>query len=320
MAINAIEAAALFQTNLDLLAVREATTGWMDANAGQVLYNGGAEVKIPKISVQGLGDYDRDTGYVQGSISLGYETRKMTQDRGRKFQLDAMDVNESNFVATASTAMAEFQRVYVIPEIDAYRIAKLAAEAISAKAEGMVEYGYTPGAAGTSALKTFLTAAKKVKEHYNGPMTCQASSDFVLALEIELADKLRTVTVERNGITLTVPQINGIPIIETPADRMYTAITTKDGKTSGQEAGGYVKAENALTVNFILCPTTAPIAVNKQDKMKIFTPDQNQDADAWKMNYRRYHDLWVKDNAAALVYVSIKEAEGSTASEEVPTA
>lgn len=92
MAINAIEAAALFQTNLDLLAVREATTGWMDANAGQVLYNGGAEVKIPKISVQGLGDYDRDTGYVQGSISLGYETRKMTQDRGRKFQLDAMDV------------------------------------------------------------------------------------------------------------------------------------------------------------------------------------------------------------------------------------
>lgn len=308
MAINTIETATLFQQNLDLLAVREATTGWMDANAGQVIYNGGAEVKIPKLSVQGLGNYDRDLGYPQGSVTLEYETRTMTQDRGRKFQLDAMDVNESNFVASAANVMSEFQRVHVIPEIDAYRISKLATSAITAAVEGMVEYDYTPGAEGTSAVGKFLTAVSRIKESYNGPLACQASNAFILALQIELAEKLRTTTVERNGITLTVPQINGIPLIETPADRMYTAITTRDGKTSSQEAGGYTKADGAYSVNFIVCPTTAPIAVNKQDKMKIFTPDQNQDADAWKINYRRYHDLWVKDNAAKLVYVSIKEA------------
>ena len=50
----------------------------------------------------------------------------MTQDRGRSFNLDAMDVNESNFIATAGNVMGEFQRTKVVPEIDAYRISKLA--------------------------------------------------------------------------------------------------------------------------------------------------------------------------------------------------
>ena len=79
MAINTLATATLFQKNLDKIAIQDAVTGWMDANAGQVLYNGGAEVKIPKMSVQGMADYDRDTGYTQGSVTLEYETRTMTQ-------------------------------------------------------------------------------------------------------------------------------------------------------------------------------------------------------------------------------------------------
>ena len=150
MAINTLAAATLFMQQLDKIAVQDAVTGWMDANSGQVIYNGGDEVKIPKMSVQGLGDYDRDKGYVQGGVTLSYETRKMTQDRGRKFQLDPMDINESNFIPTAAAVMAEFQRVHVIPEIDAYRISKVASETITADKPGMIEYGYTPGATNTS--------------------------------------------------------------------------------------------------------------------------------------------------------------------------
>ena len=63
MAINTLATATLFMTQLDKIAVQEATTGWMDANAGQVIYNGGAEVKIPKMNIQGMGDYDREAGY-----------------------------------------------------------------------------------------------------------------------------------------------------------------------------------------------------------------------------------------------------------------
>ena len=131
MAINTIAYATLFQKALDEAALKGLTSGWMEANAGQVIYNGGKEVKIPKMSTSGLGDYSRETGYAQGSVSLSYETRELTQDRGRKFSIDSMDVNESNFVANVTNVMGTFQKTQVLPEIDAYRYSKIASLAIT---------------------------------------------------------------------------------------------------------------------------------------------------------------------------------------------
>jgi len=309
MAINTLATATIFQNTLDQVAVQDATTGWMDENAGQVIYNGGSEVKIPKMTVQGLADYDRDEGYVQGGVTLTYQTKEMTQDRGRKFQLDAMDINENNFVTTAATVMGEFQRERVVPEIDAYRISSLVTAAIGAKKAGMVEYGYIPGAANTSALRKLKTGISALRDMgYNGPLVVQATSAFILELELELAGKITNVTFSKGGIETRVPSVDGVPIIPTPSNRMYSAITLYNGKTD-QAAGGYTKGSKALDVNFFVCPRTTPVAVTKQDKMKIFTPDQNQDADAWKMNYRRYHDMWILDNKLDSLYVSIKDAK-----------
>lgn len=309
MAINTLATATIFQNTLDQVAVQDATTGWMDANAGQVIYNGGSEVKIPKMNVQGLADYDRDAGYVQGGVTLTYQTKQMTQDRGRKFQLDAMDIDENNFVTTAATVMGEFQRERVVPEIDAYRISSLVTAAIGAKKAGMVEYGYVPGAANTSALRKLKTGISALRDvGYNGPLVVQATSAFILELELELAGKITNVTFSKGGIETQVPSVDGVPIIPTPSNRMYSAITLYNGK-SDQAAGGYTKGAKALDVNFFVCPRTTPVAVTKQDKMKIFTPDQNQDADAWKMNYRRYHDMWILDNKLDSLYVSIKDAK-----------
>lgn len=310
MAINTLATATLFQNTLDKVAIQEATTGWMDSNAGQVIYNGGSEVKIPKMEVQGMGDYDRDNGYQQGSVTLSYQTRSMTQDRGRKFQLDPMDINENNFVTTAAAVMGEFQRMYVIPEIDAYRISKIATETIAANKAGMVAYGYTPGAANTSALRKVKEGIKAVRDMgYNGPLVCHATSDFIMELELELAGKITTVTFSKGGIDTQVPAVDGVPFITTPANRMYTAITIYDGKTTGQTQGGYVKGTTAKNINFMLCPRTTPIAVTKQDIMRIFDPTTNQKLNAWQMDYRRFHDIWVLDNKVNSIYMSIKEVK-----------
>ncbi len=312
MPINTLATATLFQNTLDKKAIQEATTGWMDANAGQVIYNGGAEVKIPKMSVQGMGDYDRDNGYQQGGVTLEYETRKMTQDRGRKFQLDPVDINENNFVTTAAAVMGEFQRMYVVPEIDAYRISKIATETITANKAGMVAYGYTPGATGTSALRKVKEGIKAVRDMgFNGPLVIHATSDFIMELELELAGKITAVTFSKGGINTQVPSVDGVPFISTPANRMYTAITLYDGKTSGQEAGGYVKGTSALDINFIVLPRTTPIAITKQDIMRIFDPTINQKLNAWQMDYRRFHDIWVLDNKLDSIYLSIKNAKPS---------
>ena len=52
-------------------------------------------------------------------------------DRGTSFLLDAMDVDESNFMVSAANVTSEFQKDQVVPEIDAYRYSKLAAYAES---------------------------------------------------------------------------------------------------------------------------------------------------------------------------------------------
>lgn len=309
MAINTLATAALFQKTLDEAAVREATTGWMEANAGQVIYNGGAEVKIPKMTLQGMANYDRDKGYTQGSITLEYETRRMTQDRGRKFTLDAMDTNETNFVVNAAGAMSQFQKKYVIPEIDAYRISKLASDAITANKVGMIKYGYTPGATGTSALREIKEAIAAVKEHYTGPLICQATSTYILELELELPGKFTTVIFNQGGVDLRLNSIDDVPIISTPSDRMYTSIQINDGKTVGQEAGGYKKGATGKDINFFVCPVETPIGISKQDLMRIFDPNTYQDANAWSMDYRRFHDLWVKDNMLGSIALNIKDAK-----------
>lgn len=310
MAINTLATATNFQKALDVLAVREAVTGWMEANAGQVIYTGGAEVKIPKMSVQGLGDYDRDNGYLMGSATLEYETKKMTQDRGRKFQLDSMDVDETNFVTTASSVMGEFQRTKVIPEIDAYRLSKIATEAINANVAGMVQYGYTPGAANTSALRKVKEGIAAIRDlGYDGPLVVHATDSFILELELELANKISTVNFKKGGIITKVPAVDEVPIIPTPANRLVTAIKLNDGKTSGQEKGGFEKGATAKDINFEIMPLKTPVAISKQDKMRIFDPNTNQKADAWAMDYRRFHDLWILENKVNSIYVSIKDSE-----------
>ncbi len=304
---NVLEYAKLFETNLDLVAVQTLKTGFMDGNSGKVKYSGGNEVKVPKMSVQGLGDYSRENGYTDGSVSLAYQTLTMTQDRGRKFLLDAMDVDETNFIATAGAVMGEFQRTRLVPEIDAYRISKLATTAMGVAGDTQVEYGYTVGNDIIVKIKKGIKAIRSAG--YDGELDVLATYDVVGAVEEAALGKLSAMTFSQAGINTQVPQIDGCPLIPVPSNRMYTAITLYDGKTAGQEAGGFIKGTSAKDINFIIVARETPIAVTKQDKMRIFTPETYQKANSWSMDYRRYHDIWVLDNKKNSLFVNIKDAK-----------
>ena len=293
---NSIAYADIFQTVLDELMVQEATTGWMEANAGQVIYNGGKVIKIPKMTMDGLGNYNRATGYPAGDVTLSYENKTMTQDRGRQLMIDAMDVNEANFVPTASRISSEFQRVAVVPEIDAYRLSVLATAAITNGTA--VETGYTPAAATIIAKLEAAIAMTKKAGFRNVPLVIHATTDTVTALETAIGDKLRAQSFSQGGINLTVPSFNNIPIIETDDARMVTAITIG--------ANGWSKGQSASDINFMVIPRSVPIAVSKQDKVKIFSPEVNQTADAWLIDYRRYHDCWVMDNKVGGIALNTK--------------
>ena len=60
-----------------------------------------------------------------------------------------------------------------------------------------------------------------------------------------------------------------------------------------------------LAVNWLICPKSAPVAVSKTDNVKIIAPEVNQFADAWDVDYRKYHDLFIPDNKKAAIAVSV---------------
>ena len=310
--INTIEYAKVFQTVLDKQVVQGATSGWMEQNAGNVIYNGGNEIKIPEISTQGLGNYDRDKGYKQGAVTYSYQTHKMTQDRGRMFRLDAMDVDEMNFQRAATELMGTMQAEHVIPEIDAYRYSKLS------------QY------AGITAKKSITTSnvLNELKTQlYEVAGTGVPLSSIVISMSYgvystlsnssEITKQLSVIDFAKGDINTQVKAIDGVPIIPVSNDRMFTSFVFYDGETESdgaesnptpdQREGGFAPAADAKSINWIICSRRYPIAISKTDKVKIISPEINQTADAWDIHFRKYHDLIVPERKRKTIAVSIAQ-------------
>ena len=291
MALNTLEYAVQLQTILDNAAEAALTSSWMDANAGQVQYDGGNKVKMPQMEVTGLKDYDRDKGYPDGSVTLKFEDYTMTQDRGTSFQLDAMDINETNFIANATRVVSLFQKEQVVPEIDAYRYSKLYA----LLKEGGKNTDYT--VADDTLWDALMDDIAKVRDEIGEEIPLVISIRQAVKSRLEKNAKYQKVVnaaqFTAGKIQTNLNQIDNCYLRPVPSARMKTAYVFRDGKSGGEENGGFAPDEAAKNINWIITPQNAPIAVTKQDKMKIFDPDTFQKADAWFIGYRRYHELWL---------------------------
>lgn len=303
MTINTIEYSKLMQKKLDQAVVIGATSGWMEANAGQVIYNGGDEVKIPTMTTAGLADYDRDNGFVQGGIALKYNTHKMTQDRGRTFQIDRMDLDESGFVATSANLIKVFQTEHVIPEIDAYRYSTIADIAIKANQS-------------ESTALTADNALTKIREHIRAVqdivgddvpliLTMSTKTRALIEDSPKIGKSINVADFKQGGMNFKVKSLDESVIRIAPSSRLKTKYEILDGTTSGQEAGGLKAAADAKDINWIITPARVPIAISKTDKLRVFEPDTNQKADAWKIDYRKYHDLWIKESDKKIIFVCV---------------
>lgn len=292
--INTIEFAKLMMKKLDQQAVIGATSGWMEANAGQVEYKGGDEVKIPTMSTAGLADYDRDNGFVQGGISLTWKPYTMTQDRGRGFQIDDMDFDESGFVTSVGNVLKTFQEERVVPEIDGYRYSKIASEA---KGANQLE----------EIAITEANVLSKLREHIrtiqdelglDTQLVISMTSEILAKLEDspKIGKSINVADFKQGGIDFRVKTLDGNPIKVVPSARFMTLYDIFDGTTAGQEDGGLKANEAAQNINWLITPANVPLAISKTDKIRIFAPGINQDADAWKVQYRKYHDLWILQN------------------------
>lgn len=287
--MNAITLATQFVPVLDEVYKNASLTAKLDGASELVRAGANAnELIIPKLDMQGLGDYSRNDGYVKGDVTLTNETVKCNFDRGRMFQVDNMDNMETAGIAFGRLA-GEFIRTKVVPELDAFRFASYAsAEGISKATAATLTTGAN--------VVTALRAAVNQMDEDEVP-----TDDRHLFITPTLYGMVQDLDTTKSREVLS----RFASITQVPQTRFYTAIEQKSG-SGGDAAGGYAKASDAAEINFMVIHKPAVIQFEKHVAPKIITPELNQDADAYKFGYRNVGIAETYENKVAGIYLHAK--------------
>ncbi len=284
---------------LDKAVAEKPVTGFLADNTLRGKFVGAKTVMIPEMNVSGLGNYDRDTGFVSGTVSVSATPFTLAMDRGRSFQLDREDHDESGVADLAGQILGEFVRTQVVPEVDAYVLSKLAGYAVT---KNQTVTG-TPATEALKMLQKSIAAAQNAIG-YDEELVAFVDGTMWQALQSssDLSRMLVTSDFRKGELNTRVNSYNGVAILPVPDSRMKTAYTFNDGTTEGQEDGGFVPTDSAKSIGLLLIPRRAASLIKKTEQVRCFDPAHNLQADAWKMDYRLYYDVVLKNSLAKGIY------------------
>lgn len=284
---NSIALAQNFLGVLDAVYKRESITGILDATPGEVDFVGADTCKVYKLSMDGLGDYSRSAGYKHGDVTGTWETLQLTKDRATELSVDRFDNEESKNMAFGMLA-GEFMRTAVVPELDAYRFAKMSTAQTLVKADITV---------GTTDCVGLIDAAEQ--QMIEDEVPTDGRILFVSpTMYSGIKAKITRYLANENGVNRNIEVFNEMPVIKVPQSRFNTAITLNDGTS----AFGFAPTAGGYKINFMIVHPSAVKNVVKAAIPKVFSPDVNQKSDSWLFQYRLYHDCFLWDNKKKGIY------------------
>ena len=319
---NSIATITKYMTSaLDTVLATESKTAILERNQAFVRYDfkNARIVKILDMVMDGLSNYYRgnttsaDSGrtnyyssgghgqeYNVGHVKETWTDYPMTYDRGRQFQIDEMD-DEETAGLTIGNILKEFVRTQIVPEIDATRFAIIAANTYKSLGNKVVE---TPTA--DDIYDKFVDGFTWLSNHE------VPSEDQVLFVNpsinalLQKSDKLTRFISQgdfksERGIDFRLKAFDGRALVEVPQSRFMTEISLTDN--------GFAPSAGAKAINYMICSKRCVVPVVKLYKTKIFGPEVNQDFDGYKVNVRLYHDCFIPKNKVIGSYVSVSTTE-----------
>ncbi len=307
MAINSIENAVRYSTELDKMFAQKSATGFFADNALATKFVGAKTVIIPDVDFQGLADYDRDAGYTKGAITVSNTSYTMAMDRARSLQIDREDMDETGIANLAGKILGEYVRTKVVPECDAYVLSKLGGLALGRSniVNGDVTKPYEALCQLINEVQSVVGYDEELVAFVDGYMFAALQNSAEISKMITVSD------FKQGDVNLKVKSINGVSIIPVVSERMKTAYTFNGGNL-----GGFKPLSNAREIYMLVLPKTAAHLVKKTENMRIFTPEQNIDADAYKFDYRIYYDVFVNKSGLDAVWGWVSPAVNITAQPE----
>ena len=301
MALNTFGFATKFADQLDKMIVEKSVTGFMADNLLRAKFVGARSVIIPDVDFVGLADYDRDNGFSKGKMTVAHTTYELSKDRARSLQIDREDMDETGIASLAGQVMGEYIRTMVVPEMDAYTLSKLAGIA--------TDNGNTETLDADNVYKQFVALVNNIqgKTGFDTEMVAFVNPTVYAAFmnSSEIQKHIIVSDFKQGEINLKVKKLNDVAIIPVADDRMKTDYDfVKDG--SDASLGGFAAKADAKNIGMLILPKNAASLVRKSEKIRVFEPDSNPDADAYKFDYRVYYDVFVKksnlNNIAVAVY------------------
>ena len=197
--------------------------------------------------------------------------------------------NEETLGIAFGRLVEQFMRTSVVPEIDAFRYAKYSAAVTPVKADITI---------GTTDVPALIDTAEQVM----GDNEVPTEGRILFISETAYAglkSKITRILANERGVQRNIEVYDDMRVIRVPQGRFNTAVTLNSGASSfgfAPTAGGY-------KINFMIVHPSAVKNAVKFELPKIFTPDENQTKDAWKFQYRNYHDAFVLENKVNGIYV-----------------
>lgn len=296
---NSIALAQKYLPILDEIYKEGAKTSILDTPEDRVRFIGAKTIQLFNADSVGLGNYSRNAGFQVGDVTQAWESYTLDVDRGRSFLIDSMD-NDSTLGMSLASLLGEFERIHVVPEVDAYRLAKYASLVDAAAKTATTD----PEGVGVN-IADQIDSAMAYMDEKEVPHEGRIAFISPKAYENLKANVSRfTMNLERD-INNNIEMYNDLRLVKVPQSRFATVCTLNTAANSS-DAGGFTLS--GYNQNFLIVHPTAVMQVVKHLVPRLFSPEVNQQADGWFMQYRIYHGAFVKAQKVDGLYLGLGTA------------
>lgn len=266
---------------------------WLDAKT----------IKLPVITLSGYKNHSRSIGFNAGNLTNTWEAKTLAFDRDVEFFVDAMDVDETNLVASVANIQTVFEREQAIPETDAYRFSKLFSDFV---AKG--------GSVNTTTLTTsnfldwFDTAMEGMDDAgvpEEGRILYLTPAMFKIAKNAQGITRFLDVKGMSDGtVNRKVWDLDDVEIVKVPSARMKTKYNFTDGFTPATGAG---------QINCIAVHPDSVVARERYSYIKMFAPGtDSRTGDGYIYQNRKYGDLFVLAQRVAGIAINATTSGASS--------
>ena len=270
---------------------------WASDNSNRYKPGMGKTMYIPSVQTSGAKDVNRDqiTGTFNRNWNNTWQAVELQMDREWDTLVDPMDMEETDGVATIANITRAFVELQKVPEMDAFMASKLAG---FASAFGGVS---TSSLTSSTALGlwddalAFMTNQRVNRDRCVAYMTPDAYKLFKQATGLT---RFVEVTNGIQPVDRNIARLDGVKIVEVPADMMKTAYTFTEGWAIG---------DGAAQMDFVIVDPLAVAAPIKYETAMMSAPTA-QSKGKYLYYERYYYGAFILNERQAGVYAHLSSA------------